>query len=96
MGSIFFKEGYTQTDVELTDIGKIAFIVILVTIIGLYKYQAAYFMNIDGKTATKGIFIKDTYDLSNYAKIGTGTKLICGDTIIYTRSAIHQTIEVCK
>jgi hypothetical protein len=93
---IFVSKGIKASDIELTSIGKISILGFMFFLLWLFQYQRTYYMNSDGNTATKGIFFQDTYDLSKYVEIGEGNKLICGKTVIYTRSAIHQTIEVCK
>lgn len=73
-----------------------AIIVIMFALVVIGKYRQTYFYDKNGSLATKGIFFKTTVDLTQYQKIGTSNELICSHADIYSRSAMHETITVCK
>ena len=63
----------------------------------LITWSKQFHMNPDGKTATKGIFLKATINLENYKTLGEADALFCSNgAYIYTRSPMHQSFTVCK
>ena len=63
----------------------------------LITWSGQFYMNPEGNTATKGIFLKDTINLVNYKVLGEADALFCSNgAYIYTRSPMHQSFKVCK
>ena len=77
-------------------IGSIMFLLFVAPVLlGIWSHQ--FWTDTNGKTATRGIFLKDTINLENYKILGTSDTLLCfNGAYIYTRSPMHESFTVCK